>query len=174
MQTANQGRECTMKKLWLGVVVLALVPLAGCIHAPPGRSAPLHVEGSGSAVANDIFGLSGTFSGSAEGDFLGTGTIEGSWVVTGFNIGGCPSTTGTIAMTVTLTAENGGTITETWEATVCAVSALSQLGTGTSTITGGTGQFAKATGSGTVTFAMTTTAPRIFDFIMDGTLCCFG
>jgi hypothetical protein len=143
----NEGQGgVVMQKVWLGVVVLGLSSAVGVAHADRGgTSLPFRVHGSGTAL------LAGSVSGTAQGTHIGNGTFRGSFVVLG-PIPPCSAGTGgPINGTDTLIAANGDTVTMSFSARTCVSGPTSSHSTGTLTITGGTGRFRDATGSGATT-----------------------
>jgi len=160
-----------VKKLWLvPIVVLAAVSVVGCIHAPPGTELPFHAHASGTMTS----GTAGTFEGTAEGNWLGGGAIDGSFAADPIGLINCPSAVGTFDLSVTLAAADGDEVHETASGTFCIDgSTPSYRGTASYTITGGTGRFRAATGSGTVTF-VANFGVTSFTFDQRGTICCFG
>jgi hypothetical protein len=150
-------------------VLLAAVSLVGCIHAPPGDELPFQAQASGTTTID----FSGTFEGTAEGNWLGDGTINGSYTANRI-VNNCPDAVATFTQSVTLTAAGGDEVHETVSGTFCSDFSTSRYrGTGSYTITGGTGGFSAATGSGTVTF-VANFASLTFTFDQRGHICCFG
>ncbi len=136
------------KCLALLTVMLGFGVLAGTAAADPGgTNLPLRVSGSGT-VNEDFF--SGSLSGGSLALHLGKGSFSGSSFVDGFP-NGCPDTGTGAQVSIQLVAANGDTLNMNVDQTVCEVgSALDFDATGTYTITGGTGRFSNATGSGTL------------------------
>jgi hypothetical protein len=155
-----------MRRLWVGLLVAGLSATAGAAHANPGgNDLPLRVSGSGTT-----FGA-GPFSATVHGTHIGTGTFSGFSTVSGFpspcGVGGAP-----FVGTATLTAANGDTINQTVSGTVCQSGPSTFLATGTYTITGGTGRFSTASGSGTTRTDtdFSSGVPGPFTATVDGTI----
>ena len=135
-----------MKKFAAFVVVVGAWPLAGTAYADTGgTNLPFRVSGSGTIVENLQFG---TLSATNIGTHMGTGTASGSSFVAGFPPA-CGSGTTPTSSSLDLTAANGDILFTETTSQVCQSGApASFVSTGTYTITGGTGRFADATGSG--------------------------
>jgi hypothetical protein len=157
-----------MKKLWLGLVVLGLLSTGTAHAAPGGTDRPWHIRGSGTATVAPPF-TSGTF----HGTHTGGGTFDGTFVVSAVpvdcDVGSVPSSGTNI-----LTAANGDKINQTTSGTVCQSGPTTFHTTATYTITGGTGRFTTATGSGSspsdVDFPNGFGQPGILTFSQDGTI----
>jgi hypothetical protein len=159
-----------VRKIWVGLVLLGTGALVGCIPEP-GVSTPFHVEitNTPTFAPSDANGnFHGTFEGTARGTFIGDGTVKGSFLGAG-PFEPCPSTSAGITQVLTLIAENGDTLRQTWSGSQC-VSGPGQFhSTSSYTINGGTGRFSGATGSGTVIsdFSLSTGTGTI---TVDGTI----
>jgi hypothetical protein len=167
------GEESSMKKFWLALVVLGLFSTAGIAHAAPGGTdRPFKASGSGPITVSPP-----QFSGTFHGTHTGGGTYSGTFV-SGFpppcGVGSAP-----ITDFLTLTAANGDTINQTWSGTVCqSGGAFPANPTFHSiqayTVTGGTGRFSTATGTGSVIgdadFPNGVFNPGTFSFTENGTI----
>ena len=158
-----------MKKLWVFLLVLGICVAAGAAHAAPGGTTrPWHAQGSGTITVAPP-----EFSGTFHGTHTGGGTVDGTFVVAGFPP---PCGFGSVPITdvVTLTTANGDTINQVWAGTTCQSGPTTFHGDQTYTITGGTGRFSTATGSGAVTtdsdFPNGLFNPGTFTFTQDGTI----
>jgi hypothetical protein len=149
--------EGLVKKFAAMSVVAAVFVLAGTASAATGgTSLPFAVSGSGSI---DQIGTFGSLSGSAGALHMGSGSFSGSVVTEGFPPA-CGRGTLNNFGSLVLTAANGDKVYENVDQFVCQ-SGPSQTydGTGTYTITGGTGRFADATGSGAISFQVVFPGP---------------
>jgi hypothetical protein len=159
-----------MKKLWLGVILLGLFSCVGTAYASPGGTdRPWHIRGSGTVTVVPPF-QSGTF----HATHTGGGTIDGTFVIGGFPPP-CDIASVPLTVTSTLTAANGDTINETESATVCQSGPNPTFhATGTYSISGGTGRFSTATGSGSTSddydFPNGVGQLGTFTFTQDGTI----
>jgi hypothetical protein len=159
-----------MKKLWLGLLVLGLFSTLGTAHAASGgTNRPWRISGSGTVTVAPP-----EFSGTFHGTHTGGGTVDGTFVVAGFpppcNLGSVPVTD-----FVTLTAASGEKINQTWSGTTCQSGPNPSFHSDeTYTITGGTGRFSTASGSGAVTadadFPNGLGQPGTFTFSQNGTI----
>jgi hypothetical protein len=159
-----------MKKLWVGLIVLGLFCSLGTAHAASGgTNRPWHMQASATVTV-----VPPQFAGSFHGTHTGVGSVDGTFVVAGFpppcGVGSVP-----ITDSVTLTAANGDTIDQAWSGTVCQSGpnpTFHQVAT--YTITGGTGRFSSATGSGAVIadadFPNGLTNPGTITFTENGTI----
>jgi hypothetical protein len=163
-----------MKRFWLAVVVLGLFSTVGSAYAASGgTNRPWRAQGSGTVTVAPP-----QFSGTFHATHTGKGTVDGTFVVAGFPP---PCGVGSVPITdfVTLTAANGDKINQTWSGTTCQ-SGGDQLANPTFhadqtyTITGGTGRFSTASGSGAVTVDSTFPNglfnPGTFTFCQKGTI----
>jgi hypothetical protein len=154
-----------MRKLWIGLLVMGLSTTVGVAHAGPGgTNLPLRVSGSGTT-----FGA-GPFSATVHGTHIGKGTFSGFSTVSG--LGTCGVSGAPFVSTATLTAANGDTINLTASGTVCMAPSGTVVATATYTITGGTGRFSTATGSGTTRTDsdFSSGIPGTFTGTVDGTI----
>jgi hypothetical protein len=158
-----------MRKFFVGLVVLGISSTMGTAFAAPGGTdRPLKVSGSGAVTV-----IPPQFSGTFHGTTTGKGTFSGSFVVAGLppscNVGSVP-----VSDSITLTAANGDTINQSASGTVCATTTNNFHQTSTYTITGGTGRYLTATGSGSfisdASFAAGLANPGTFTFTEDGTI----
>ena len=158
----KKGKEMIKRSLLGLLVLLVAIALAtGAALAAP--ALPFKSSGSGTETSLSPAGCQFTATGctvqttgTATSSHLGTGpytsTLTIKWAAATPNGQGgfCAPATGSS----TLTAANGATLTFSQTGTVCEVGKSSpnvaHTFTGTYTITGGTGRFAGATGSGTI------------------------
>lgn len=135
-----------MKKFATMLVVAASCLLAGSASAAKGgTNLPFAANGSGSLNQSGTFG---SLSGSARALHMGNGSVSGSVVTLSFPP---PCDQGTLNnfISLTLTAANGDNVYENVDDFICQSGPTQTYeSTGTYTITGGTGRFANATGSG--------------------------
>ena len=156
-----------MRKLLLGLAVLGLSCTMGAAHAATAASRPLRSSGSGTVtVVPPAFG--GTFHGTTSGK----GTFSGSFVI-GSIPPPCPASV-PVTDAITLTAANGDIINEDVNGTVCESSPNNFHETATYTVTGGTGRYLSATGTGSFIsdayFPNGLTNPGAFSFSQNGTI----
>jgi hypothetical protein len=141
------------KRLLLSSLVLGvgLISPAVALAGPGGTDLPLRGQTSGVLSFDSSTGMF-TSSSSGVGSLLGAFTVtnSGSLMPTGFNP---PFVPYTVMGTQTAVAANGDQLFGTLNGVGVNNSATSAAsGTNTITITGGTGRFANATGSYTVTY----------------------
>lgn len=146
--------------LFVAALIL-LLSAKGVLAAPP-QARPFHSTGSGTETSQSAAGCQFTLAGctvatngSATSSHLGSGMFNSlltiDWAAATSNGAGgfCAPASGSS----TLTAANGDTLALTSTGSVCEVGATSKYAshtfTGTFTITGGTGRFSHAQGSGT-------------------------
>ena len=136
------------KSLAVLTVMLGFEVLAGTAAADSGgTNLPFKVSGSGTVNENYF---SGSLSGSSLGLALGKGSFSGSSFVDGFPQE-CPDTTTGAQVSIQLVAANGDALNMNVDQTICEVGYVYNFdATGTYTITGGTGRFSNAAGSGTL------------------------
>jgi hypothetical protein len=160
-----------MKKLWvLAAVVLGVVAWVTAVAAASTADVPFHVDGSGTLS----FGQ-GSQSGQITGTQIGSGTASGTFTVAGFpppcSAGGDGAPT---QGSQTLTAADGSTINQQLVGGTCQSGPNSFRTTSTYTITGGSGRFVAATGTGThvrdVDFPNGFGEPGTFTIHQDGTI----
>jgi len=160
-----------MKKLWLLVVVVLGVVAWGSAVAPASTDLPFHLDGSGTLT----FGQN-TQSGQITGTQIGRGTVSGTFTVDGSPFTACSPGGGGAATegSQTLTANDGSTINQELVGVTCQSGPTSFRTTSTYTITGGTGRFGTATGTGShvreTDFPNGFSQPGTFTIHQDGTI----
>ena len=138
---------------WPAVMILAIVSTAGCSNNSSPASPSLFVPFSGSYAgtvahtANPFVNLSDA-TGSAT--YLGPGTSKGTTTIGGFDDTTCVGGITNVQL-YTLAAANGDTLTLTSYDLACPVTLAPGLyrGIGNWYVSGGTGRFKGATGTGT-------------------------
>ena len=152
---------------------LALALTVACLSGAPafgaanGTDRPFTGSGSGTGVIGLVGGVpaGSTIDGTENASHLGLATFHTVNVFTG------PTTTNT---TATLVAANGDTVTESGTSTSVLVNPTTFAFTAVYTTTGGTGRFAGASGSQTLTGTATLDSPTSLcfhvSFTMTGTI----
>lgn len=139
---ATGRRLAVVVAVLLAALLIAASPVSAAVQAPPEVPFEASVEGTVSPVSEDTFSLAAT--GIAR--HMGLVDYEGHVQITSED-----PDTGVITnvLTETLTAANGDTLTIECEQIAVPVGPGQYQGTDQWTVTGGTGRFSGATGSGT-------------------------
>jgi hypothetical protein len=143
MRLISWGKLATVG---LAPILAALLLVPAAAADPGGTNVPFKASGSGTIVENLNFG---SLSGTTTGTHIGRSSVTGSAFV-----GGLPPLcgSGTVPDSISLdvTVASGDMLTFEVSQAVCqSGSPATFTGQGTYTITGGTGRFASATGTGT-------------------------
>lgn len=157
-----------LKKRFTIAAALALVVVAVPVDTAFGagtRQLPIH--GSYSGTVSFTSATTVVFTGAGVAGRLGRGTSQGIAVVTGPD-GTIPGGLDNVN-TETFTAANGDTLTITSQDVAVPVAPGVTHGTGSWTVTGGTGRFLDATGSGTLD-GYADFVRGVFAFQLNGTI----
>lgn len=154
-----------LRAIVIGGVIAAAALSQNAAAVAAGDQVPFKAMFSGSAVLTSPWTI--VFDGSGQASHLGRMANVGDVLVTGLD-GSCPGGV-TAVNTETLTAANGDSITVTSHDVTCLTGPMQYHGTGLWTVTGGTGRFGGAAGSGTFD-GIADLAAQTFTISLEGTI----